>query len=226
MDLNKHLTRMKDGRVMVTGSEEITVMIPRSYEKYKRLSVTDQIDTLAMFEITIGNESRGFFLPASIVMQPSIVQYVTVNGNDYVKGTFTKGDTFIKSSNVVKNGYIAYIVFTEYVEKGQIPSYMTYDNLAFLFDIVKRITGCSLPAEHATFEMIYAYLARAKNNLKMSYRHTSMNEPPVFLKLKDVPHAASSTTAKLIGSYLNDSIASSMVNAAEDTSDIEELLRH
>ena len=103
---------------------------------------------------------------------------------------------------------------------------MTYDNLAFLFDIVKRITGCSLPAEHATFEMIYAYLARAKNNLKMSYRHTSMNEPPVFLKLKDVPHAASSTTAKLIGSYLNDSIASSMVNAAEDTSDIEELLRH
>jgi hypothetical protein len=217
---------MSDGRIVVTSTSEITVMIPRSYEKYKSLSVTDQVVTLAIFEMTIEEESKGFFLPASIVMQPSIVQYVTINGNDYVKCTFTKGDTFIKSSNVVRNSHIAYVVFTEYVEKGQIPEYMTYDNLAFLFDIVKRITGCSIPAEHATFEMVYAYLARAKNSLKTPYRLTSMHEPPVYLKLKDVPHAASSTTARLIGSYLNDGIASGMVNAAEDTSDIEELLRH
>ena len=226
MDLNKHLTKQKDGRVIVTGSEDIVCMIPRSYEKYKRLNVTDVVDTLAVFEITIGNESCGFFLPASILMKPSIIQYVTANGKDYLKVTFTKGDTFIVNTNVVKNSNIAYIIFTEYVEKGQIPDYMKYDNLAFLFDIVKRITGCSIPAEHATFEMIYAYLSRASNNIKKPYRLTNMTDKPIYLKLKDVPHASTSTTAKLIGSYLNDSIASSMVNAAEDTSDIEELLRH
>ena len=224
MNLNDHLE--KKGNSVVVKDGPITVLIPRSYEKYKRLVVTDEVDTLAMFEITIGNETKGFFASASVIMKPSVVEYVTDGGQDYVKCTFTKGDIFFKSTSVVKNSNIAYIVFTEYIEKGQIPRFMKYDDLAFLFDTVKRLTGCKIPAEHAAFEMIYAHLSRNRNNLKIPYRLTEMKEDPLFLKLKDVPHAATSTTAKLIGSYLNDSIATSMVNAAEDQSDIEDLLRH
>lgn len=224
MDLNKHLTK-KGNQVIVTKGP-ITILIPRSYEKYKRLTVTDEVDTLAMFEITIDGETKGFFASASVIMKPSVVEYVTDSGQEYLKCTFTEGDIFFKSTAVVKNSNIAYIVFSEYIEKGQIPRFMNYNDLAFLFDTVKRLTGCSIPAEHATFEMIYAHLSRNRNNLKVPYRLTTMNEPPLFLKLKDVPHAATSTTAKLIGSYLNDSIATSMVNAAEDQSDIEDLLRH
>lgn len=224
MDLNKHLTK-KGNQVIVTKGP-ITILIPRSYEKYKRLTVTDEVDTLAMFEITIDGETKGFFASASVIMKPSTVEYVTDSGQEYLKCTFTEGDIFFKSTSVVKNSNIAYIVFSEYIEKGQIPRFMKYDDLAFLFDTVKRLTGCSIPAEHATFEMIYAHLSRNRNNLKVPYRLTTMNEPPLFLKLKDVPHAATSTTAKLIGSYLNNSIATSMVNAAEDQSDIEDLLRH
>lgn len=224
MDLNKHLT--KKGNQMIVSKGPITILIPRSYEKYKRLTVTDEVDTLAMFEITIDGETKGFFVSASVVMKPSVVEYVTDGGQEYVKCTFTEGDIFFKSTQVVKNSNIAYIVFSEYIEKGQIPRFMKYDDLAFLFDTVKKLTGCSIPAEHATFEMIYAHLSRNRNNLKVPYRLTAMNEDPLFLKLKDVPHASTSTTAKLVGSYLNDSIATSMVNAADDQSDIEDLLRH
>ena len=225
MKLSDYLTDQKDGSVKVTRDTEIIVRIPRAYEKYKRLNVTDQVDTLAIFEVEISGERRGFFCPASVIMCPSLVEYVTEEGQDYLKATFSYGDTFIKQKRVVKNEHIAYIVFTEFVEKGQIPRYMKYEDLAYLFDTVVRITGCELPAEHATFEMIYSYLSRSKNNVRIPYRLTTMEESPLFLKLKDVPHAASSTTAKLIGSYLNDSIATSMVNASEDSSDIEDLLR-
>jgi len=225
MDLNKHLQKNKSGEVIVTGGP-ISIMIPRSYEKYKRLNITDEIDTLAMFEITIDNETKEFFLPASIIMKPSVVQYVTTEGQDYVSATFDKGDIFIKNTRVVKNGYIAYIIFSEYIEKGQIPRYLNYNNLAFIFDTIQRITGCKLPAEHATFEMIYAHLSRDQHQLSTPYRLTPMTTPPKFLKLKDVPHAATSTTAKLVGSYLKDSIINNTVNAADDVSDIEELLRH
>lgn len=225
MDLSKHITKNKNGEMVVTG-ESVTIMIPRSYEKYKRLNITDEIDTLAVFEISIGTETKEFFLPATVTMCPSLVEYVTIEGQDYVRAVFEKGDIFIKNTNVVKNGYIAYIIFSEYVEKGQIPRFMSYDNLAFIFDTVQRITGCKLPAEHAVFEMIYAHLSRDAKKLSTPYRLTAMSEPPKFLKLKDVPHAATSTTAKLIGSYLNDSLVNSMVNAAEDESDVEDLLRH
>lgn len=225
MDLNQHVQKNKNGEVIVTGGP-ITIMIPRSYEKYKRLNITDEIDTLAIFEMSIGNETKEFFLPATVVMRPSLVEYVTNEGQDYVRAVFEKGDIFIKNTNVVKNAYIAYIIFSEYIEKGQIPRYLTYNQLAYIFDTVQKITGCKLPAEHAVFEMIYAHLSRDQKKLSVPYRLTPMSESPKFLKLKDVPHAATSTTAKLIGSYLNDSLVNSMVNAAEDESDVEDLLRH
>lgn len=224
MDLNKHLTKKNDQVIVTKGP--ITILIPRSYEKYKRLTITDEIDTLAVFEITIDGETKGFFASASVVMKPSVVEYVTEGGQEYVKCTFTEGDIFLKSTSIVKNPNIAYIIFSEYIEKGQIPRYMKYNDLAYLFDTVKRMTGSSIPAEHAAFEMIYAHLSRDKKNAKVPYRLTDMGEPPLFLKLKDIPHASTSTTAKLIGAYLNDSINVGVVNAAEDKSDIEDLLRH
>ncbi len=226
MKLSDHIQQNKTGSYVVTSNESIIVRIPRSYEKYKRLNVTDQVDTLAMFEIEIAGERQGFFCPASVIMIPSLVEYATDDGLDIVKATFEKGDMFIKNKTVVKNEHVAYIVFTEYIEKGNLPPYLKYSDLAYLFDTVKRITGCKLPAEHSVFEMIYAYLSRSSTNVKIPYRLTNMNASDLtFLKLKDVPHAASSTTAKLIGSYLNDSIVTSMVNAADDQSDVEDLFR-
>ena len=133
---------------------------------------------------------------------------------------------FIENTRVVQNPNIAYVVFSEFVNGARIPPFIKYNDLAFLFDSVKRITGSGIPAEHATFEMIYAYLARDPKNFKRMWRFTDGKGTPKYFKLNDVPHVAVSTTSKLISAYLKDSIASSMINASEDQSDIEDLLRH
>lgn len=224
MDLNRILN--KDKNRLVCMVDNITVYISRNFEKYKMLTIGDDVSALAIFEIVVGNESRGFFLPAAVKMKPSVVSFETVDGTDFVKCEFHKGDTFIDDTTVVQNANIAYIVFEEFIDGARIPKFMRYDNLAFIFDIIKRITGSSIPAEHAAFEMIYAYLSRNPKNVREMWRLTNMNGSPKYFKLKDVPHVAVSTTSKLISAYLNDSIASSMVNASEDNSDIEELLRH
>ena len=53
-----------------------------------------------------------------------------------------------------------------------------------------------------------------------------MLHPPRFLKLDDSAHATMSTTAKLIGGYLQDAINGMIANPNNDTSsDIEDLLR-
>ena len=225
MDLNKHLQYNPDGSVTCLA-DKIVIYISKAFDKYKLIKVTDTVQTIAIFEITIDGETRGMFIPAVVTMVPSFTSYVTVNGKDYVRCEFTKGDVFMKDKTVVKTGHIAYIVFSEFIEKANVPDFIKYADMAFLFDTVKRITGCKLPAEHAAFEMIYAFLARDAADLKRSYRLTAMQDDPKFLPLKDVPHAAQSTTARLIGAYLKDSLASSMVNASEDNSDIEDLLRH
>ena len=224
MNIDTALKREKDSLIVVVNS--VVIYISKTFEKYKMLSIGDAVSTLAVFEINIGNESVGFFLPAVVEMKPSNVSFETINGDEYVKCEFTKGDVFMDNVNVVQNVNIAYAIFEEFIDSGRVPKFMKYKNLAFVFDIVKKITGSSIPAEHAAFEMIYSYLSRNPKNFRQMWRLTNMVGEPKYFKLKDVPHVAVSTTSKLISAYLKDSIAASMVNASEDSSDIEELLRH
>ena len=172
MDLNRYTKREKDSVIVTT--DKLIVYISRRFEKYMMLKVTDNVSALAIFEISVGGESAGFFLPAVVDMKPSRVDFVTINGNDFAMCTFSKGDTFIENVNVVQNANIAYVVFEEFIDGGKFPSFMRYDDLAFIFDIVKKITASSIPAEHSTFEMIYAYLARDPKNFKTMWRLTPM----------------------------------------------------
>lgn len=224
MILNDNL---KYGQESITyvGEHPMTVLIPKDYEKHKMLAVTDFVHALAIFEIIIEGESHGLFLPGVVDMYPSKVNFVTLNGIDYVKCEFSKGDIFIKNKKVVQNSNIAYILFVEYFRNGRLPHYVTYDMCAFLFDYIKKVTGVKLPAEHAIFEMIFSHLSRSADNLNVPYRCTDMSKPRKIIKLKDIPHATSSLTAKLIGGYLADSINASLVNANEEETDIENMLR-
>lgn len=226
MAIDKYL-EFKADKSIVTKSSEIIVTIPTSYRTYKLLRITDFVYTLAVFEFKVAEEKepQGLFLPATIEMCPTDTKYITMNGDEYAQLTFKKGDTFIRNRQVVQNAYIAYVIFTEYIEKGKVPSYMKYDQLSFLFDTLIRVTQCKIPAEHAVFEIMFAHLSRDRDNLLVPYRHTPMTNPPYHLKLTNVAQAAQSVTAKLTGSYLNDSLTTSLINEAEHASDIEELLR-
>jgi len=223
--LNKYLTYNADNSITFIGSD-LTIKITKRFENYGMLSIGDNVQALAIFELCVdGGPSRGFFLPAKITMIPSEITEITENGQSFYKLIFKKGDTFIKSRRVVKNGQIAYIVFAEFVEKGYCPNFISYEHRAFLFDIVQQVTGTRIPAEHAMFEIIFAHLSRDRKNVYMTYRLTDMKDTPLQLALKDVAHATTSVTAKLVGGYLSDALTVATVNHADNISPIEELLR-
>lgn len=217
----------KDDRVLFTG-HEMLAYVPRSYERYGLLKIGDTTDALAIFEFTIQDVGdHSIFLPAMISMSPSDVQFVTIGGIDYLRCLFKQGDVFLNHREVVRNSYLAYVLFNEYIQNGKIPKFIDYNTCAFIFDIVKEITKSKMNVNHATFEMIFSHLARDREDVRKFYRKTDMINPPRFLKLNDSAHATMSTTAKLIGGYLQDAINGMIVNPNNDTSsDIEDLLRN
>lgn len=224
-NLNDYL-EYKEDRVLFTGSEMIAY-VPKSYMRYGLLKIGDTTDALAIFEFTIKDVGdHSIFLPAMISMSPSDIQFVTLNGVDYLRCQFQKGDVFLNHREVVRNSYLAYVLFNEYIQNGRIPKFLDYNTCAFVFDIVKEITKSKMNVNHATFEMIFSHLARDREDVRKFYRLTDMNNPPRFLKLDDSAHATMTTTAKLIGGYLQDSINGMIANPNNDTSsDIEDLLR-
>lgn len=224
-DINNYLERK--GEMFVFVGEAMSIYIPMTYQKYGLLSITDTVNALGVFDIDIkGEPSHGLFLPAVLTMQPSNTAFVTVKGVDYCKCTFTKGDIFILKNKVVQDAHLAYVMFVEYVQYARMPQFMSYDLCAFIFDIIKKVTTSKLDVNHAVFEMLFAHLARDKNNIKVPYRKTDMTEPPRFVKLDDAANATLSTTAKLTGGYFQDAINGAIASPNEETSsDIEDLLR-
>jgi len=226
--LNELMKFEADDSIKYMSTKELHILIPKYYEKFQMIKVETEVKTLGIFSFWFDKESdqHEFFLPAVITMVPSEIVFKTVGGEEYVYCTFRKGDTFIKNRNVVKAEYIAYALFSMYLEKGRMPDLISYDKEAFMFDIVGNVTGSKASSfNHSIFEVIYAHLARDPKDVHQFYRLTDMKYPPIRLKLSNLPNVTTSLTSRLISGYLTQSITTSLIHENEFESPLEELLR-
>ena len=144
--LDKNMQYMSDGSIRYMGAKPLNITIPMYYEKDQMLKVGSDLITLGIFPFWYdGDQEKSLlFLPAMLTMCPSTVVYQKENGEDQVFASFQKGDVFLKSRQLVKTEYIAFILFNYYVDKNHIPSQVTYDDLATIFQRVASITGSKI----------------------------------------------------------------------------------
>lgn len=224
LKLSKHTKKVND--TFIFTGKKMEVFIPRRYERYNLLSIGNEVKTLGIFEIKIDdNLSTGFLLPAVLTLEPSSIYTKTIEETDYLICQFVTGDKFISNSTLVKQSFIPYVLFLEFIALGRLPSFITYDIAATLFDLAKETCNVGFRTNHTVFEMIWSHLFRDANDLTTKYRHTNMKNPPEFIELKSVTYAAESTSAKLIGAYMSDGVNAAIVNPANEKNDLEDLLR-
>lgn len=223
-DMQKYFKTIGD-EVIFTG-KTLEVFIPKRYENHDMVLVQDIVKTLGIFEMLIdGTIKKGFLLPALITMMPHETYTTNIEGIDYYVAKFITGNKFMASKTILKQGHIAYFMFLEFVSLGNLPSFLSYDETAFLFDRAVSICGVKLDFNHSIFEMIFAHLFRDSKDLTKKYRHTAMKNPPTFIELRSVTWGTDSTTSKLVGSYLGDGLNSALVNQADQPSELENLFR-
>jgi len=223
MDYSKYFVRKGDKVIFVGKSLEI--FIPMRYEPLGCLEIGESVRTLALFDMVVDGTPVGYMLPAKITMTPHETDTVMQNGKRFLKVRLINNDVFMENTKVVADQQIAYLIFYELVYGGRTPKFITYDNNAFIFDVVSKVTGITFPTDHVVFEMMTEMLHRDAEDLSVLYRHTDMKKPPRTIPLSMVSHAALSTTSKIVGSYDEDGIDAALVNASDIPSDIEDLLR-
>ncbi len=223
MDHTKYFTRKKD-TVIFTG-KRLEIFIPLRYKTHGCLEVGEVVKALAVFDMTIDGKPSGYLLPAKITIEPTDIEDVFVDGQKYQKLTLYSGDVFIKNTIIVSDNHLAYVVFYEMIYGGNMPKFIGYNELPFVFDTVSAITGISFPTDHVVFEMMSSVLHRDPNDLNVLYRHTDMMKPPRNIPLRLVSHASLSTTSKIVGAYAGDGMDNALVNASDHHSEIEDLLR-
>lgn len=227
LSIDKNLKFESDNSIRYMGDQDLHILIPKMYEKYQMIKVDSDVTTLGIFDFWYKEDEKNeFFLPAMITMQPSTVIFKVIEGKEYVYCIFHKGDTFIKSTKLVKSSFIAFALFDSYLAGNHLPEVIPYEEYAFLFHKAATITGSEVGKfNNVAFEILFAHTSRSKENTQVPYRLTNMKELPYHIKLGDIPRITSSLTSKLIAGYLKSSIVTAINTDIENESTLEEILR-
>jgi len=219
----------KEGSKVIFIGETLKVYIAKRFKNFACLKISDKISTLAIFELEVIDKGKtyksGFFLPRIIVMESTEIEEINKDEEKYILLTLKKGNAFIETTELIQMAGIGWVVFYEYINSTKTPSFITYDDKAFMFDKVSRHTGINFNVDHSIFEILIAHLSRKQGSPTIQYRHTAMEGRELQIPLSDVSHASVSTSSRLIGTYFANGINASLVQDNKNLAEIENLLR-
>jgi len=225
-DITKFFRYEKEKSRLVFIGEDLNVLVPKRYSVYNLLIVEDTVRTLGIVGLEIDNRySAALLLLSEIEMAPSEVTEVTIEDKQYLKLNFKKEDVFLVSTKEIQNSSITYSIFVEFITRGKLPYFLSYKNIAYLFDSALTMTSTNLDMDHVIFEIVYAHLHRDKDDITKFYRNTDMKKPPQSIPLRSVNFGPTSTTAKLLGSYFDDGLTATLISHSDTRHDIEDYLR-
>lgn len=213
------------GEVIFVG-DELKIYIPKRYEEKQFTQITSEISTIGIFRMVAnGKDEIKFLLPAFIKIRPSGIDTETIGEERYAVATLVKNDVFMVTNEVLQTEKIAYLIWNEFIYWGNTPTWMTYLDVMNMFKTLQKVTGLKFGVPPVVFEILISHLARTKRSLDEEYRLTDMHEYPAFIPLHAVAHAATSVSARMIGSYFDDSVNVSLIQDDGKPSELEDILR-
>ncbi len=225
------LSKLKEtatGSVITTVDAKI--QIPERFSKKKMLFVGEETFAVGIFAIIIGDKYAVMNVNSMININPATTNIVTVNGSNYYEFGFPAGSVLIKNTTVVKDDFLIYNIFDELLSNGNVPWYMTYEDMAKIYSTAREYAASKIGDNTTVIHLLVSILARNREDRMKYYRHQlrtykDLDISPSFVPLKSVMYIASNTLNKFAGSYFSEAIVSALVYPADKVEKIETLLR-
>lgn len=223
------IAELPDGSLI--AKEPMEIILPCRYEEAMLTHITQDVYTLGIFALKVGNHYAVNNIPARIRLHPVEIDKVKYKDNDYYVLSFEKGSTITDNINVVKENTLGYYIYNYFIALGKIPWFMSAMDVLGLFDRMLEYTNVNYGASIMIPEMICSMIMRDQNDIQQYWRQ-SINRVdelysniPDYIPLRNVPFGARNTTAKLMGAYFNEGINSALLYPSETTESVEALLR-
>ncbi len=169
-------------------------------------------------------------VPSMINTSPEQIRIVERSDEPYYQFLYSEGSCVIDNTMLVRKDTLVYNIMEEFFLKGNVPWYVSYDDLGRIFDNAKTYADSDVAQNYAIMEALAAYIARDPKDKAIQYRLThkdkaSLKESPVYIGLfGNVFYAAPGTVAKLAGSYFQDAVVSALVQPESKATHLEKLL--
>lgn len=145
--------------------------------------------------------------------------------DDYLICKWSGPGIFIASQVLVQDFNAIYCMYVEYLTTGHRLYNAGMDSMLLMFDRAEEFTGKGIGTDTATYGLLVSHVARNPKNLFDFYRYTDMKTPPAIINLRSVNFSPTSTQARIVGSYRDDGLASSLNYRQTKRQDFEDLLR-
>jgi hypothetical protein len=225
-----NLVTMEDGSIVTRKG--CTLQIPLRFTERSLAIISSEIYVIGIWAMVVDQKYYGVSLTCAMMrISPSSTQVIKVDDDDYLEFGFAPGSVVFATNQLLKTNTIVYQIFDEFISNGRIPWYVAYEDLARVFDTAGLHAGLDLTSSHTLLEMFAASISRDKEDRTRYFRQVvqdrqeQYSQPPVFIAFRDVMYSATNTTAKLMGSFASDGLTSALVNPAQKSERIEELLR-
>lgn len=220
-----------DGSIVT--SKRLAIYVPERYAEKQLAKIAAEIYTFGVFAMVV--DDQYYAVSNAIAMmqiKPSVVSTVKFDGENYLEFAFEPGSVVIVDKELVKDDFLVFRLFDEFIAKGKIPWFIDYRrDLGALFDSAGYHAGLNLSNNHVILDIIVAAITRTKADPTIYYRHRVKNlddlekVEPVNIPLRSVSYGATNTTSKLVGSYFGEGLTSALVHPSDRVEKIESILR-
>lgn len=227
--IHECLQELPDGQLVT--KKLVKIYIPARFTERNLATIGVETYIVGIYAMVLEDQYYAVSMVNAMVrIDPDQTNRVKIDEDDYLEFVFTPGSTVIPSVQLVKTGSLVYRIYDEFFGKGRVPWYLGYRELAQIFDTASYHAGASVGTEHEVSELLVSIVARSAQDRTRYYRQTvtdveaEVQNPPVFIPLRSVVYAATNTTNKLAGSYMQDGIISALNSPSTRSERIEDLL--
>lgn len=220
------LRELEDNSLVAT--KETRIYFPARFVEQGLASIDIETNVIGIFAIVVDGKYSVFSVNAMIRFDPVEITTLMIGGEENYEMLFTPGATIIPNLNVAAVDTLVYRIYNEFVAKGRVPWYMTYDkDMPRIFDTAPEYAGAGIGREREVTELLMSIIGRNPDNLNQSYRLVAGQgyKPPRYISLKTVEYSATNALNKLGGANFTRGTIGALVSPSVVPERIETLLR-
>jgi len=219
-----------DEKVIV--KKPVKVHVPARFVQQGLAYFENESATMGIFCV-IGDDTHYAvsLVPSMIQMEPSRINAITVDDQQYLELSFDVGAALITNTNLVVDDANPYRISDELISKGRIPWYVNPNDALRLFSETRYYCKFTTGKTRALAELVVANVYRSENDPKVFLREVVTSQEdievmkPTIIPLRAVAFGASNTIAKLLGNFFSENLTSAMISDPGRVERVEALLR-
>lgn len=218
---------------LTIAKDSISIHFPSLYIRKGLCKITDTAKILTVLAIVNYTKKQYAVLlaPCLHVFNPIKIKEVMVGQEAYTEFLYEHGDVIMPTEYTIVTDEEIYTMFSSFYINGKIPWFLEYEDVANMFLETRKYAGSSVGDNPIGPHIITAIMARYKDNLDVYYR-SKINLPsdiekigtPGYVGLSNPYYSFVNTTARIIGSRLQDGIIADIQKPNPKMQDLDKIL--